>query len=256
MTLHPELKNLRAEYLLRLGDNALILSQRLCEWCGHAPTLEEDLALSNVALDLLGQARLWLDAAGRGLTPAQSEDDLAYGRDAQAFRNVLLVELTRGNFADTQMRQFLFDSWHCLLLRELSDSADAEVAAIASKALKEATYHLRRSSGWVVRLGDGSRQSREFCLLALERCWHYVGELFEMDELEQAMLAQGVGCDLAALYPEWLAYVNEVLAAATLEPPHAAPAVSGGKRGAHGEALVALLMEMQFLSRAHPGAGW
>ncbi|POZ63325.1 phenylacetate-CoA oxygenase subunit PaaI [Chromobacterium alticapitis] len=245
-----------ADYLLRLGDSALILSQRLCAWCGHAPTLEEDLALSNVALDLLGQARLWLDYAGAKLSPRQSEDDLAYRRDAQGFRNVLLTEQPNGNFADTQLRQFLFDSWHCLVLRELSDSADSQVAAIAAKALKEASYHLRRSSEWVVRLGDGSARSHRYAQNALNHCWDYVGELFEMDALEQKMLGLGIGCDLAALHPEWLNYVQEVLTAATLKLPLKPSGLCGGKRGRHGEALVGLLMEMQHLTRIHPGAEW
>ncbi|MFD0708839.1 phenylacetate-CoA oxygenase subunit PaaI [Photorhabdus luminescens] len=256
MKLASGLQTQRTEYLLRLGDNALILSQRLCEWCGHAPMLEEDLALSNIALDLLGQARMWLDAAGRDMTPVKSEDDLAYLRDVQAFRNVLLVEQDKGNFADTQIRQFLFDSWHYLVLRELTNSSDEEIAAIASKALKEVTYHLRRSSRWVVRLGDGSPQSHELCRQAIERYEIYVNELFEMDELEQVIESQGIGCDLAALYPEWLTYVNDVLRNATLKPLHPTLALSGGKRGQHGEALVGLLMEMQFLVRAHPGAQW
>ncbi|MFP1883691.1 1,2-phenylacetyl-CoA epoxidase subunit PaaC [Lonsdalea quercina] len=256
MSLKPELKKMRAEYLLRLGDNALILSQRLCEWCGHAPTIEEDLALSNVALDLLGQARLWLEASGRQMVPAQSEDDLAYKREVQAFRNLLLVEQVRGNFADTQIRQFLFDSWHCLLLRKLSQSSDEEVAAIATKALKETTYHLRRSKGWVLRLGDGSARSRELCVQALAFYESYLYELFEMDALDKEMHAQGIGCDLTELYPDWLEYVNDVLQEATLEPLRMEYVLSGGKRGVHGEELVELLIDMQYLTHAYPGGTW
>ncbi|KHD27592.1 phenylacetate-CoA oxygenase subunit PaaC [Xenorhabdus nematophila] len=250
------MKKALTEYLLRLGDNALILSQQLCGWCGHAPTLEEELALSNIALDLLGQSRLWLDAAGRTMTPIQSEDDLAYKRNVQDFRNVLLVELNKGNFADTQVRQFLFDSWHFLLLRELSKSLDQEVAAIATKALKEVTYHLRRSSSWIVRLGDGNFQSNLLCRQAIDLFGIYVNELFEMDDVEELMLSQGIGCDLAAIYPEWLAYVNEVLITATLDPLSPKYNLSGGKKGSHSESLVGLLMEMQFLTRAYPGATW
>ena len=257
MNSYPKLQSQQlADYLLRLGDNALILSQRLCEICGHAPTLEEDLALSNVALDLLGQARMWLGYAGSLHPRPLSEDALAYGRDVHAFRNVLLVEQPNDNFAHIQVRQFLFDSWHCLLLRALAESADNQVVAIATKALKEASYHLRRSSSWVVRLGDGNPLSRQHSQNALIRCWDYVGELFEVDELEQVMLAEDLGCNLAALYPEWLAYVNEVLSAATLDLPHRPSCLTGGKRGAHGEALVSLLMEMQYLARAYPGVEW
>ncbi|WP_374347101.1 1,2-phenylacetyl-CoA epoxidase subunit PaaC [Chitinimonas sp.] len=245
-----------ADYVLRLADNALILSQQLCAWCGHAPTLEEDLALSNVALDLLGQARLWLQYAGSQSVPPRSEDELAYWRDAQSFRNVLLVEQPNGNFADTQVRQFLFDSWHCLLLRDLSDSADKQIAAIAAKARKEASYHLRRSSEWVVRLGDGSALSHGYAQNALDHCWNHIGELFEMDALDQRMLGLRIGCDQAALHGEWLRYVQEVLAAANLQLPDSPPYLTGGKRGQHGEALVSLLMEMQYLPRTHPGAQW
>lgn len=250
------LNTLRAGYLLHVGDNALILSQRLCAWCGHAPSLEEELALGNIALDLLGQARLWLSAAGRSMAGTPDEDALAYGRDAQDFRNALLLEQPNGNFADTQARQFLFDSWHCLLLRELARGADQEIAAIAAKGLKEASYHLVRSSGWMVRLGDGSAHSHQLCQQALERHWPFVDELFEMGDAERALLSEGIGCDLQALYPEWRAYVEQVLAAATLRWPHGVTGLHGGKRGRHGEALVALLMEMQFLARTHPGAAW
>lgn len=245
-----------SDYLLRLGDNALILSQQLCGWCGHAPTLEEDVALSNVALDLLGQSRLWLEYAGASMTPRQNEDELAYHRDAQQFRNVLLVEQPNGNFADTQVRQFLFDSWHCLLLRELSSSADEQLGAIATKARKEAIYHLRRSSEWVVRLGDGSPRSHRYAQRALDRCCDYVNELFAMDVLDQEMMRSGIGADMSALQPEWLAYVQQVLAAANLVYPVNSLSLDGGKRGQHSELLVGLLMEMQYMARSYPGAQW
>lgn len=256
MTTHRTPGAQLSEYLLRLGDSTLILAQQLCGWCGHAPTLEEDVALSNVALDLLGQSRLWLDYAGSQMTPRQSEDQLAYQRDAEQFRNVLLVEQPNGNFADTQVRQFLFDSWHCLLLRELSRSGDAQVSAIASKACKEVAYHLQRSSEWVVRLGDGTARSHAYAQQALAHCADHVHELFAMDELDQAMLQAGIGADLASLKPEWFSYVQQVLAAARLSYPQNPLNLDAGKRGQHGEHLVGLLMEMQYLARSNPGAQW
>ncbi|WP_105530787.1 1,2-phenylacetyl-CoA epoxidase subunit PaaC [Solimicrobium silvestre] len=239
-----------------MGDNCLILSQRLCGWTGHGPTLEDDLALSNVALDLLGQARLWLDYASSLHPTKRSEDALAYWRDAHEFRNLLLLEQPNGNFADTQVRQFFFDSWHFLVLTALSNSTDEKVAAISTKALKEVDYHVRRSSHWMLRLGGGTELSRSKLILALEQHWNYVGELFEMDELEQEMHACGIGCDLGALHAEWLAYVNDVLGKVELALPSRTPFQSGGKRGKHGEHLLSMLMEMQYLQRVHPGAQW
>jgi len=245
-----------SNYLLRLGDSALIISQQLCGWCGHAPTLEEDVALSNIALDLLGQSRLWLEYAGASMVPAQDEDDLAYRRDAHQFRNVLLVEQPNGNFADTQVRQFLFDSWHCLLLTELSSSTDTKIGAIATKARKEATYHLQHSSQWIVRLGDGSARSHRYAQRALELCADYVGELFEMDAIDLELANVGIGADMAALQPQWQAYVEQVLAAANLVYPANPIKRRGGKRGQHSELLVGVLMEMQHLARSYPGAQW
>lgn len=245
-----------SDYLLRLGDNALILSQQLCGWCGHAPTLEEDVALSNIALDLLGQARLWLEHAGASMVPVRDEDDLAYHRDAHQFTHVLLVEQPNGNFADTQVRQFLFDSWHCLLLTELSRSTEPRISAIAIKARKEATYHLQHSSQWIVRLGDGTERSHRYAQRALEQCVDYVGELFAMDAVDHEMVRLGIGADLAALRPQWQAYVEQVLAAGNLVYPASALSVQGGRHGQHSELLVGLLMEMQHLARSYPGAQW
>lgn len=242
------------DYLLRPGDNALILSERLGEWCGHGPVLEEDIALTNVALDLLGQARMWLGYAGE--LAGRDEDQLAFLRDAGEFRNVLLVEQPNGDFAHTMVRQFFFDAWHHLLLEKLSDSTDERIRGIAAKAFKEVTYHLRRSADWVVRLGDGTGESHSRMQLAIADLWIYTGELFEMDPLENEMMQSGAGCDLAALRAPWMSEIGRVFADATLEIPNQTWMQHGGKRGVHSEKLGYILAEMQFLQRAYPGAKW
>ena len=245
------------QYLLRLGDNALVLSQRLGEWCGKGPALEEDMALTNVALDLLGQSRLWLSYAAELAGDGADEDSLAFLRDAPQFRNTLLVEQPNGNYADTLVRQFFFDAWHSLALRELSRSHDEKIAAIAQKASKEVTYHLRRSSDLVVRLGDGTERSRQLVQAAVDGLWRFTGELFESDALDSAMASQHVGFDPTALRAEWLGYVTEVLEEGTLKVPAAGAWMQGGgKQGVHTEHLSRLLGEMQVLQRTHPGATW
>lgn len=247
----------KIQYLLRLGDNALILSQRLGEWCGKGPALEEDMALTNVALDLLGQARMWLSYAAELIGEGADEDRLAYHRDAPQFRNVLLVEQPNGTYADTIVRQFFFDVWHALALRELCASADARVAGIAQKAIKEVAYHQRRSSDLLVRLGDGTERSRSMMQHAVDNLWRFTGELFEVDALEGRTKDAGFGFDPVAVRSEWRSYVSEVLRTATLrEPPADAWMQKGGKQGAHSEHLSRLLGEMQVLQRSHPGAQW
>jgi ring-1,2-phenylacetyl-CoA epoxidase subunit PaaC len=246
----------RFEYLLRLGDNALILSQRLSAWCGHGPELEEDLALANVALDLLGQARFWLQGAAEAEGAGRDEDTLAYFRESGDFRNVLLVEQPNGDFGQTMARQFYFDAWHVLLLERLSNSRDQLIAGIAAKAVKEATYHLRRSTDWIVRLGDGTEESHKRMQRSLDRLWMYTGELFEMDALDHAMVGQGIGCDLAALRNPWLDCVGRVLQKATLTLPTGIWSQKGGKRGFHTESFGHLLAEMQSVQRAYPGLKW
>ena len=239
-------------YVLRLADNALILSQRLGEWCGKGPALEEDMALTNVALDLLGQARLWLSYAAELQGDGADEDSLAYHRDAPDFRNLLLVEQPNGSYADTLVRQFFFDAWHALALRELSGSHDLRIAEIAQKAAKEVAYHLRRSSDLIVRLGDGTERSHAMVQTAVDDLWRFTGEMFDADAIDAAG-----GFDLHALRGEWLNYVREVLDAGTLRtPPAEAWMQKGGKRGMHTEHLSRLLAEMQVLQRSHPGAKW
>jgi ring-1,2-phenylacetyl-CoA epoxidase subunit PaaC len=251
------MRDKKLEFLLRLGDTTLVLAQRLTEWVGKGPALEEDMALANTALDLIGQARLWLAYAGELEGQGRSEDDLAYHRDAHDFRNMLLVEQPNGDYADTLMRQYLFDSWHLLLLDGLARSTDDRVAGIADKARKEVTYHLRRSADLVVRLGDGTPESRRRMQRALDDLWMYTGELFEADDVEQAAAASGVSGDIAALRDSWLAQLRETLSAATLTLPEPGAWMQrGGKQGRHSEHMGFLLAEMQFLQRAYPGLQW
>jgi ring-1,2-phenylacetyl-CoA epoxidase subunit PaaC len=244
------------EYALRLGDNCLILGQRLGAWVGHAPVLEEDIALANVALDMIGQARLWLELAGEAEGKGRSADDLAYHRDAGALRNLLLVEQPNGDFAHTMVRQFLFDAWHLHLLAALAGAADTRVAGIAGKAVKEASYHLARSTGLVTSLGDGTDESQARMQTALDNLWPYAGEMFMADDVDEAMSAAGIAPALEDLRAEWDAHVSRTLAEATLSQPEAGYLQKGGKRGVHTEHLGYLLAEMQFLQRAYPGATW
>ena len=247
----------KIDYLLRQGDNALILSQQLSQLCGKGPALEEDMALTNVALDLLGQTRMWyaytteLEGAGR------SEDDIAFLRDAPALRCCLLVEQPNGNYADTMMRQFFFDTWHYFLMRALTKSSDARVAEIAEKSIKEVTYHLRRSGDLIVRLGDGTPESHAKCQAAVNQLWAYTGEMFIYDAVDLAMVAEGVAPAAEPLRADFIEHVSEIFAEATLEmPPADAWMHRGGKKGVHSEHLGYILAEMQFLQRAYPGAEW
>jgi ring-1,2-phenylacetyl-CoA epoxidase subunit PaaC len=244
------------EYLLRLGDNCLILSQRLSEWCGHGPVLEEDIALTNVALDLLGHARFWLSYAGEIEGGTRGEDQLAFLRDATDFRNVLLVEQPNGDYAVTTARQFYFDVWHRLILQELQHSNDRRVAEIAAKALKEVTYHVERSSEWIIRLGYGTAESHERMQSAVEELWMYTGELFEMDAVDREMAERGIGANLANFREPWLNHLQKTFSEATLTIPSGKWMQRGGKQGVHTEKLGYILAEMQFLQRAYPGAQW
>jgi ring-1,2-phenylacetyl-CoA epoxidase subunit PaaC len=248
------------QYLLRLGDSTLILSHRLSEWTGHGPALEEEMATANVALDLLGQARMWLTLAGEVEGAGRNEDQLAYLRDAPQYRNVLLVERENGHYGDTMLRQFLFDAWHYFLLTELSVSSDARVAAIAAKSLKEVTYHVRRSTDVVVRLGDGTPESHARMQEALDDVWRHAGELFHDDEVTMELAERGIAPLHQSLRAAWEGHVNSVLHEATLTVPPAEeanhPAHRGGIVGRHTEALGYILAEMQHLQRAYPGAAW
>jgi ring-1,2-phenylacetyl-CoA epoxidase subunit PaaC len=248
------------QYLLHLGDSPLILAQRLGEWVGHGPVLEEDIAQANVGLDLLGQARLWLSCAGevegRSKTAGRGEDALAFLRDSGEFRNLLIVEQPNGSFADTTARQFLFDAWHLLLLRALAGSSDATIAGIAAKAAKEAAYHVERSGDWVIRLGDGTDESHRKMQAAIDDLWMYTGEMFAPDAIELELIEAGIAADVRSLAAPWRQHVDTVFAAATLVAPDAAYMQQGGKWGVHTEHLGHLLAEMQVLQRAFPGARW
>lgn len=248
--------NPKFEYLLRLGDNALVLSQQLAAWCGHGPALEEDLALTNTALDLLGQARLWLSYAGEVEGRGRDEDALAYGRDGAGFRNLLLLEQPNGNYADTITRQFLFDAWHQHLLAALGRSGDPRIADIAQKAVKEVRYHVERSAGLVVALGDGTAESHARMQAAVNRLWPYTHEWFDADAVDVQCTAEGWVPEAASLSAAWHQDVQTVLARATLEMPAYAGHQRGGKQGVHSEHLGHLLATLQFVQRAYPGAQW
>ena len=245
------------EFLCRMGDNALVLGHRVSEWCGTAPVLEEDIALANVALDLIGQTQLWLGMAGEVEGAGRDADKLAFHRDVWDFRNVLLVEQPNGDFGQTMMRQFLFDAWHLAQLTALSDSSDKEISAIAEKSAKEVTYHLERSSDTVIGLGDGTEESHRRMQAALDLLWPYVGEMFLGDDVDAAMKDAGIAPDPASLRAGYDQLVGDTLAAATLSKPEDDFAHKGGRTGRqHTEHLGHLLTQMQWLQRAYPGASW
>ena len=244
------------DFSLRLGDDALVLGQRLSEWCGHAPMLELDLALANIGLDLLGQAQHFLAYAGALEGKGRDADALAFHRDVMDFKNCLLVEQPNGDFAQTMARQFLFSTWHELYLSALTASNDATLAGIAAKGVKETTYHAKLASEWVVRLGDGTEESRARVIQGLDWNWRFVDELFHADLVDEAVVAMGAGVDKAALRVAWDARVGAVLADAGLEQPAPRRGTLGGRTGRHSEHLGHMLSQMQFLQRAYPGATW
>jgi ring-1,2-phenylacetyl-CoA epoxidase subunit PaaC len=241
-------------YTLRLGDDALTLAQRLAEWCSHAPEIEEDIALANIALDLLGQARSLLAYAGEVEGAGRTEDDLAYLREEREFRNVLLVEQPNGDFASTLVRQLLFSSYQLELYTQLAGSTDDTLAGVSEKAVKEVAYHRDHAIEWTLRLGDGTAESHERVQSALERLWPYAHELFESDDVV-ARLA-GVAVDPAQLQPRWEQQVDAVLRDATLTRPEDGWRPRGGRAGRHTEAMGYLLAELQHLHRSHPGVAW
>jgi ring-1,2-phenylacetyl-CoA epoxidase subunit PaaC len=245
-----------ATYALRLGDDSLIAGQRLSEWCGHAPALEVDLSLANVALDLIGQATHFLGLAGAIEAKGRDADALAFRRDVMDFTNCLLVEQQNGDFAQTIARQFLFAHYQELLFAALAAAKDERFAAIAAKAVKETAYHATLASDWIVRLGDGTEESRARMIAGLDWMWRFVDELFAMDDVDAAAIGAGIGVDKTALRGAWDARIDATLAEANLERPAARRPVLGGRAGRHSEQLGHLLSEMQFLQRAYPGATW
>jgi ring-1,2-phenylacetyl-CoA epoxidase subunit PaaC len=244
------------QYLLRLGDDRLVLGHRLSEWCGHGPILEEDIALANIALDLVGQATLYLKLAGETEGKGRSEDDLAYFRDAIDYRNVQLVELPNGDYAMTMVRQFFFDVFSYHVLEQLQSSRHSEIAGIAAKGFKEVRYHVRHSSEWVVRMGDGTEESHDRAQKAVNHLWRFTGEMFQADDVDRAMVAEGIGADVEAIKPKWNEIVTDVLNRATLVIPNDPPAMTGGRRVRLTEYMGHMLSEMQIVARSHPGAEW
>jgi ring-1,2-phenylacetyl-CoA epoxidase subunit PaaC len=243
--------------LLRLGDNTLVLGHRVSEWCGKAPVLEEDIALANTALDMIGQTQMWLGYAAEVEDKGRSADDLAFLRDVWDFRNILMVERPNLDFGHTMMRQFLFDAYHRALLAGLSSSSDPRIAEIAAKAVKEATYHLERSAETVISLGDGTEVSHTKMQDALNLLWPYVGEMFESDAVDAQMVGAGVIPDPAGLRDAWDSTVRATMAEATLNIPEDNFAHKGGRTGArHTEHLGHMLTQMQWLQRAYPGSNW
>ena len=239
----------RTEYLLRLGDDSLVLGQRVSEWCGHGPVLEVDISLANLALDMVGQATLLLGEAGDG-------DQLAFHRDVLDFRNCLLVEQPNGDFARTIVRQLLYSTWQHLLFQQLAESRDPFLSAIASKAVKEVAYHRELASEWTVRLGDGTDESAARMRDALDWCWRFVPELFEVDEALEEMIARQTVPDPRSFEREYRAAIGDVLAEAKLEMPADQRPILGGRRGHHSEHLGHLLAVMQYLPRTYPDAVW
>ena len=252
----PALNDALLRYVLRLADTSLVLGQRLGEWIGHAPALEEDLGLANLALDLVGQARLLLTYAGEIEGRGRDEDALAFLRDAPEFLNLTLAEQPNGDFAHTVVRQWLIDAWQIELYEGLTRSADTRLAAIAAKALKETRYHYRFSSGWLVRLGDGTAESQARAQQAVDSLWRFTAELFAADETDERMAAVGIAPQLAAAAERWGQRVDEDLRQATLVRPAHQPHPWHGKRGVHTEHLGHLLGEMQHLQRTYPGVRW
>jgi ring-1,2-phenylacetyl-CoA epoxidase subunit PaaC len=244
------------QYLLRLGDDRLVLGHRLSEWCGHGPILEEDIALANVSLDLIGEATLLLKRAGEVEGQGRNEDALAYFRDSSDYANALMLELPKGDFGFTIVRQFLFSTYSLLQMEGLQRSSDAALAGVAAKAVKETRYHVRHSAQWVVTLGDGTDESHTRAQRALDDVWRYTGELFLADEVDHEVVSAGLGVDPRTLIDPWRAQVDDVLRRATLTVPASGYMQRGGRDGRHTEHLGHMLAEMQIVARSHPGAAW
>jgi ring-1,2-phenylacetyl-CoA epoxidase subunit PaaC len=243
-------------YCIALGDDSLTLGHRLSEWCRNGPFLEEDLALTNVALDFIGRARLFYSYAGEVEGQGRGEDDFAYLRDCREYRNFLINELPNGDFAFTMARQLMVDAYDMGFFTQLMRSSDPTLAAIAAKSIKESRYHLRRSKDWVIRLGDGTEESHQRTQDAFNQLWGYAAEMFEMADDEQQLFEAGIAVNRSALEADWAATVHAVLKAATLEIPDGNWAIGGGRDGQHTEHLGFLLAELQFLQRSYPGQQW
>jgi ring-1,2-phenylacetyl-CoA epoxidase subunit PaaC len=243
-------------YTLRRADDALILGHRLSEWCGHAPALEEDMALANMALDLLGQARELFSYAAKVEGKGNDEDKFAYLRDVRQYRNLLLLEQPNGDFAHTLVRQFFYSAFADLYWRAMMQSSDATLAAIAAKSEKESAYHLRHSSEWMLRLGDGTDESHRRAQAAIDDLWAFTGEMFDLDDSERALIEAGIAVDPVSLRPQWLKSVSDIVGEATLMLPRSEWMQQGGRSGRHSEHLGHLLSELQSMQRTFPGATW
>jgi ring-1,2-phenylacetyl-CoA epoxidase subunit PaaC len=244
------------KYLLRRADDALVLGHRLSEWCGHAPMMEEDVALANIALDLIGQSRLLYEYAGLAEEQGHGEDDFAYLREVNEYGNILLAEQPNGDFAQTIIRLFLYSAFIDGYWQQMAQCGDATLAAIGAKAEKESAYHLRHSGEWVVRLGDGTEESHKRAQRALDILWPYTGEMFETDTEEHALIARGLVPDPQSFQVPWRAHVSAIVTRATLTLPAAGWMQTGGRTGRHSEHLGHLLSELQYLQRSHPGVTW
>lgn len=244
------------QYTLRLGDSNLILGHRLSEWCGFGPYLEEDIALTNIALDLVGQSRSFLAYAAKVEDKGRDEDDLAYFRKERDFLNILMAEQPNGDFGKTMMRQFLFDVFHFYFQEELQNSKDEELSSIAAKSIKEVTYHLRHSSEWMLRLGDGTKESHNRVQNALDDLWKFTGEMFEMNEVDEILIKEGIAPDLNAIKKKWDKKVKEVFEEATLKIPDNQWMMNGSREGKHTEHLGYILAELQHIPRTYPDAKW
>jgi ring-1,2-phenylacetyl-CoA epoxidase subunit PaaC len=244
------------QYTLHLADNPLILGHRNSEWCGHGPVLEQDIAITNISLDLIGQARNFYQYAATLIGNGATEDSLAYLRKEREFKNCLLAEQQNGDWAQTILRQFFFSQYQYLLFQKLQNSKDEQLAAIAEKSLKEVTYHLRWSSEWVIRLGDGTEESHQRMLNAIDQLWMYTGELFTATAYELQVISEGIGVDVALLKPKWEEKVKEIFTEATLSYPDNVFMQTGGKGGRHTEHLGYILAELQFMQKAYPGCEW
>lgn len=249
-------KDVTKEYAIRLGDDAVVLGHRLSEWCSNGPFLEEDLALTNTALDYIGRARMFYSYAAELAADGSTEDSYAYKRDCRDFRNLLINELPRGDFAFTMARQYFIDEYSVAFMQALTGSADETLAAIAEKAIKESHYHLRRSVDWMLRLGDGTQESHERVQRAVDDLWGYTSELFELDAVEQQLVETGIAVDVSALKQGWRDRVGFTLKKATIAQPETSWTVTGGRQGIHTESLGHMLSDMQFMQRAYPGLQW
>ena len=250
------MKQVLIDYTLHLADDSLILGQRNAEWCGHGPVLEQDIAITNISLDLIGQSRNFYQYAATLIGKDATEDSLAYLRKEEEFKNCLLVEQPKGDWAQTILRQFFFSQYQFLLFQQLQNGKDEQLAAIAEKSLKEVTYHLRWSSEWVIRFGDGTNESHQRMIKAIDELWKYTDELFSATNYELQVASDGAGIDVSKLKEQWLAKVKEIFSEATLPIPGKTFVQGGGKEGRHTEHLGYILTELQYMQRTYPGCDW